>query len=193
MTIRPGVVWGTPFDGAEPDQVHDDPTLALRLVSDPTRPAWIRGGDLHRSLGAPDRCGDRMVHPVDLGFVRLDGGPEQPFVAHVVARRRGWRGRFLVVMNAAFIGPWHAGPRSHPNDGRLDIIDGRLGIRQSIAVRRRLATGSHLPHPALVTSSVRSGSFAFDRPMGILVDGIRVGSARTIEVRLLPDAGLIVA
>ena len=186
-------MWGSRFAGPEPDEVHDDPAVARHLATAATEPVWVRGGDLHRSLGAPDRAEDRMGYPVDLGFVRLDGGPELPFAAHVVARRRGWRGRFVVVLNAAFVGEWHVGPRAHPNDGRLDVIDGQLRLRQALAVRRRLATGSHLPHPGLVTSSVRSGSWSFDRPTNVLIDGRRAGSARVLDVRIVPDAGLIVA
>jgi len=193
LTIRPGEAWGVAFDGPDPVEVHDDPALARHLVAAPTAPVWLRGGDLHRSMGAPDRSSERMIMAVDLGVVRIDGGDERPFAAHVVVRRWGWRGRFLVILNSAYLGTWHAGPRAHPNDGRLDVIDGALGFRQRLQARRRAATGAHLPHPALSTSRVATGEWELDHPSTVWIDGRRAGRARIIEVRIQPDAGSVVA
>lgn len=199
MTIRPGVAWGTPYDGPDPIEIHDDATLASALAQEPgagpsvSPTVWVRGGDLHRSLGAPGRSTDRRALPLDLGFVRLDGGDERPFAAHVVARRRGWRGRFLVILNAAYLGDWNVGPRAHPNDGRLDVIDGALTIGQRLQARRRVGSGSHLPHPALAASRVTSGSWDLGRSVPVWIDGRRAGPAQRIEVRIEPDAGTVVA
>jgi hypothetical protein len=198
MTIRKGAAWGRP--GKLPsDGVVVSSDAAARAAVEPPRRAGeplpvlgLVGGDLCRTLGGPGeskrlRSPDAMRFPVDLGSVLVDGR-QHWFVAHVVARRSWWRGRVVVVMNAQWLGRWDLGPKSHPNDGLLDVSDGRLSFGDRLKARRRLPSGSHVPHPDIRVTRTASEQFEFDPPLDVYLDGERVGRARTLSVRVEPDA-----
>jgi diacylglycerol kinase family enzyme len=103
------------------------------------------------------------------------------------------RGPVVLVMNAEFIGEWDVAPRGHPNDGRIEVVEaGRdLGIRQRLAARRRLPAAAHLPHPRITTRSVRTARWDFGAPMAVRIDGIAAGTARSVEVTVVPDAAVV--
>lgn len=164
----------------------------------------LLGGDLHRTLGAPAhseadlRAGEAMRFPIDVGVVRI-GGRERVFVAHLVAherrRARWFSGRSVAVMNAGFVDDLDLGPRSHPNDGMLDVTDGALPRPERRQGRRRARTGSHLPHPALTTLRVREWELhaTGDRPLHVWLDGVHVGTTSSAPIRCLPDAAVVIA
>lgn len=202
MTIQKGDAWGEPAADLVPHLVarsdREVAELAHRSAGAVERPVIgldVGGGggrslpDIARTLGVAARRppADRIRFTFDLGYARLDGGPEVPFAAHVVARRWLWRGPFLVAMNAAFVGRWYLGPRAHPNDGLLDITDGALPAGQRLLARRRLETGAHLPHPGLSYRRRPSLDHRFERPIPVFVDGRRLGTARSVSVRVVPD------
>ncbi|MFV0256924.1 MAG: hypothetical protein ACK5PP_00545 [Acidimicrobiales bacterium] len=199
MTIEKGRAWGELSDH-EPDTVAAG-DAALAALADTARRSGraatlaVEGGDVLTTLGIDGLrpVGERMAFPVDLGQVRLDGGEPVPFVAHLVARRRAWRGEFAVVMNAAWLGPRYLGPRAHLNDGLLDVTVGSLAARQLVLARRRAVTGTHLPHPGLTTRRVAGWEHDFPRPVGVWADGRRIGSARSIRVEVIPDCFILVA
>jgi hypothetical protein len=136
-----------------------------------------------------DRGGTRVT--VDVVRARLDGR-DHWFVAHLVARRRAWSGRFVVAMNAEWLGEWKAAPRAHPGDGLVDVVDGRLPLRQRLAARRLARTGDHVPHPALTTRRVEELSVRFDRPRRVWLDGVPVGRVTALELVVEPDALTVV-
>ena len=188
MVIAKGEPWGT-TDGPAPARTFDDDAeLAATVVGRRGAVVAVAGGDLHRTLGLPhDPRPDPRWFPIDLGMVSVDGGPEFPFVAHVMVRSRTWLGEGAVVMNAAWVGERYLGPRAHPNDGRLDITFGALPPRQLVAAARRATTGAHLPHPALTVRRSAEWSHDFARRRSVWIDGCRVGAGRRIEVRVEPD------
>ena len=59
------------------------------------------------------------------------------------------------MLNADRIGAWDVAPRAHPNDGQLDVVevDASMGLRDRWQASRRLATGTHVPHPAIHTAT----------------------------------------
>ena len=154
----------------------------------------LLGGDLCRTVGGRGdegrlRSPDAVVLPVDLGSVLLDGR-QHWFTSHLVARRSWWRGRVVAVMNGQWIGRWDVAPKGHPNDGRLDVYDvaQAMPLGDRLAARRRLASGTHVPHPAIEVQRVPAVQVEFDRPTPVWLDGERVGSARTLSIRTEPDA-----
>lgn len=198
MSIERGRAWGEP--AAVPDDaiwVEDD-RAAAEVVADARRherrppPVVLTGGDLARTLGGggrrPDlRSGQGTHVTVDVGSVLVDGRLHW-FVAHLVARRSWWRGRIVVVANAAFLGRWNIAPRAHPGDGRLDVLDADPTFGDRWKARGRLPSGTHVPHPAITERRVRALQLDLDGPTPVTVDGAPVGPARTLSVRVEPDA-----
>lgn len=209
MTIRPGEQWGAP--GPLTPDAPVLPTDAasrrhLQALLDDARPLGeigLIGGDLHRTLGSPRhdaaalRSGHGMRFSVDVGVVRLDDAPDELlFVAHLVAGpgsdRRLWSVRTVTAMNAQFLGPLDLAPRGHPNDGRLDLIDGSLPIGQRRKGRRRARTGTHVPHPDLAQRRIRDATVEFASAVEVRLDGEPVALASRIHLRCEPDALTVV-
>ncbi|CAN5404302.1 hypothetical protein BH10ACT1_BH10ACT1_27380 [soil metagenome] len=202
MTIEKHQLWGRPgtlpADGvlvrsdAEARRVVE----AARWAEGPVPTLGLLGGDLCRTVGGKGDEGrlhspDAMALPTDLGSVLIDGRLHW-FVAHLVVRRNWWRGRVVAVMNAQWIDTWDVAPKSHPNDGLLDVLDGDLSLDDRVKARRRLATGTHVPHPGIAQRRVAALQLAFDRPTPVWLDGERVGVASNLAIRVEPDAFTVV-
>jgi diacylglycerol kinase family enzyme len=129
--------------------------------------------------------------PVDLGSVLVDGR-QHWFVAHLVARRSWWHGRVVAAMNAEFVGAWDLAPRSHPNDGRLDVLDADLGLRDRWKAWRRLPTGAHVPHPAIRVERSKAVQLDLVPPLDVWLDGVSLGTAHHLSIRVEPDALTVV-
>ena len=165
---------------------------AARRGSTPVPPIGLLGGDLCRTLGGRGeadrlRSVDAHTFPVDVGSILVDGR-QHWFVAHVVARRSWWHGRVVAVMNAQWLGPWDVAPRGHPGDGRFEVLDADLSVRDRLAARRRLPTGTHIPHPDIEGYQTDAGQLHFDRPLDVWLDGVNLGRATDVVFRVEPDA-----
>lgn len=201
MTVQRGGEWGRRVP--RPSRlrvVEDDHDLARSLTDGSRIPTAVRGGDMFRTLGgSPTPDGeDPLEASVDLIDLRLDGEPVGCCVAHVLVgaeRRRGGllRGPVVMVMNAQFMGRWNVAPRGHPNDGRVEVVEcgPELGLRQRLQAHRRLASGTHVPHPAISSRPVDRAAWSFDRPVVVRADGRPLGRARDVEVAVLADAGTL--
>ena len=201
MTIKKGEAWGW-AEPLPPDGVVVRSDAEARAVLEEARRQGapfpvlgVLGGDLGRTLAAPGdearlRSPDAMTFPVDLGQVLVDGRLHL-FVAHLVARNRWWT-TAVVAMNAQWLGDWNLGPKGHPNDGRLDVFESSLRLGDLAKVRRRLPTGTHLPHPRISSTRVAAVTFELERPLPVRLDGEVVDEGRTLAVRLEPDAVRVV-
>lgn len=196
MTIRKGEPWGEACAVPEGLLVVDDDKAAgewLRGADGlPTEPLGLRGGDLARTMGggAQGRFDGIVTRaPIDLLRVRLDG-TETLALSHVVLRDRLWTGRVTLLMNAQFLGRRDVAPRSHPNDGRLDAleVDAAMPWRDRLQAVRRSVSGTHLPHPRLVSRQASHWEMVFDRPISCWLDGERWGTVSDVQVDVLPDA-----
>lgn len=198
MTIEKHRPWGSA--GSLPDDgvvVRSDAEVrhvlesARRAGTDPPV-VGLLDGDLARTVGARGdearlRTPEATVLPMDLGSVLVDGRIHW-FAAHLVARRSWWRGRVVAAMNAQWIGRWDVAPRSHPNDGLLDVLDGDPSLDDRLKARRRLVTGTHVPHPDIEVRRVAAVQVRFDRPTPVWLDGERIGAATDLSIRVEPDA-----
>ncbi len=202
MTIEKGEDWGRAGPLADDGVIVRSDAEARRIVEAARRsgtepPALgLLGGDLCRTLGgrgdeARLRSEQAMTFQVDVGSVLVDGRLHW-FVAHLIAHRRWWGGRAVAAMNAQWLGSWDLGPRSHPNDGLLDISDGALTWSDRLKARRRLPTGSHLPHPAIATRRVAAWQTELDPATPVWLDGEPLGAARSLSIRTEPDALTVV-
>ena len=199
MTIRKGEAWGSV--GPLPDGtviVRSDGELH-RLVHEARSagrslpPLALLGGALMRAVGGTGDerrlAGEMAVLPVDLVRVEFDATTTWS-AAHVIARRGWWRGPILAAMNAEFVGAWDVTPRGHPNDGRVDLLEvsAAMSVRDRLRARGRLTAGTHLPHPAIGVRQTPSVERTFERPMRVWVDGVPMGSARSLRLTVEPDA-----
>lgn len=202
MTIRKGVPWGEPgILESTGVVVHSDAEASAavsqaRLLGLPLPTLGLLGGDLCATLGGGSDAGHlrgngARRYPIDLGVALIDG-VEHCFVAHLIVRQRFWRGRIVAAMNAQWLGGWDLGPRSHPNDGLLDISDARLGLADKLAAHRRVRTGTHVPHPAIEVVRTRERHLNFARGGRAFVDGVAVGSVTDLELSVEADALTIV-
>lgn len=199
MTVEKGRPWGEAGPLPEDGMIVTSDAEARAVVEAARRddravpPLGLLGGDLCRTLGgrgdaARLRSPEAVRAPADLGSVLIDGH-QHWFVAHLVARRSWWYGRIVAAMNAEFLGSWDVAPRSHPGDGRLDVLDvGALGLVDRLEARARLPSGAHVPHPAIRQSRVPAVQVELDRPTPVWLDGQRVAAGRRLSIRVEPDA-----
>lgn len=198
MGVRRGEDWGETGSLPQGAVIVSSDAEAREVVTEARRGSRevpvlaLLGGDLCRTLGGR---GDRArlesaeaTHVTcDLGSVLCDGRLHW-FVAHLIARRRWWRGRVVAVMNAPLLGSWRVAPAGHPGDGRLDVLDADPGLATRVRIRRRLGPGDHLPHPEISLRRTTAETFAFDRPLDVQLDGTVVGRFRELAVRVEPGA-----
>lgn len=202
MTIKKGEAWGShaplPDGGVvvRSDAEAHHVVEAARRANLPIPPLGLLGGDLCATVGGSGdearlHSPDAITLVCDLGAALLDGRLHW-FVSSLVARGPWWRGRAFLAMNAAHLGEWNVAPKAHPGDGLLDTFDARVRVSQVLAMRKRLVTGSHLPHPGIATRRAPAVQIELDRPMPVWLDGVRVEDARNISVRVEPDALTVV-
>lgn len=195
MTIAKGQPWGEEIP--RPDGLptaSSDAELADLVSEYGAGPFGVTGGDLYAFLGRPDpdRARARRL-PMDVVRVRTDRG-EHLVVAHAVMRQSWLRGPIVAVANISRIGVWDAVPSAHPNDGRFETVevDASMPVRQRLVARRRLRTGTHLPHPAIRLRHRRDASFSFARPVRCHLDGVARGTITNMDVSIEADAFAVI-
>ncbi|HEY8057369.1 MAG TPA: hypothetical protein VID94_01390 [Acidimicrobiales bacterium] len=197
MTVEKGRDWGSP--GGLPEDgviVHTDAearavVTAARRAQEEIPPLGLLGGDLCKTVGgrgdeARLRSEGAARLNVDLGSVLVDGRLHW-FVAHLVTRRGWLRGPLFGAFNAQWLGPWDVAPRAHPGDGQLEIVEVTMSAGDRLKARRRLPTGTHVPHAGIRIR--RADAVQRDLPKGhaVWLDGERLGPAATVSVRVEPD------
>ena len=201
MTISKGSSWGRAVPTPSHLRVARGDAELAELLSDGSGEATtVLAGDMWRTVGAGPGERSRLNElPIDLLDVRLDDDALVA-VSHVVARlpwwRGGWwRGPVIAAMNAEFVGGFDVAPRGHPNDGRMEVLraSAQMPIRQRVAVRSRLRSASHLPHPQIETRSLKEFEFTASGRLVVIVDGRRRRRVRSFSVRVRPDAAVLYA
>jgi hypothetical protein len=118
---------------------------------------------------APDRL--TALHasgPVSIGELVVDA------VTTVVVATGQWlRGLDLV-------------PRGHPGDGKAEIQAYRLRRPERRAMRGRLATGTHVPHPRIVTRTAVAVEVRARRALPLEIDGRPAPPVATLRAVLIP-------
>jgi hypothetical protein len=156
-------------------------------------PVGLAGGDLRRALGG--RRDSRHLRDdadvtgamIDAGAVTVNGR-RFAFVAHVVARSRSWSGPVFAVMNSEWLGDWIVAPRAHPGDGYFDLVEARLSLGDRIKARRRLPTGTHVPHPSIHVRKITTTEITFGTARAVYADGAHVGTATAMQIECHPEA-----
>jgi hypothetical protein len=207
--IKPGEEWGTPTD--EPPEMvvtGDDAALAAAVPADAASVPLVRfvsdGSELARAVGVTARPDDAPVRgialPVDA--IETDHGVAMnvALLGHTPGALRAWhRSRHVtvtvdgrrvhdgpattvVVANGQFCGRADLAPRGHPGDGRLEVQVYALGPGERGAMRRRLATGTHVPHPRIVTTTGHTiAVHVTGASLAVTLDGRRLGRFRGLD------------
>jgi hypothetical protein len=207
--IRPGDEWGEPTDAAPERAVRgDDAALAAVVGADADAVPLVAfepiGSELARAVGitGADRTPRGIALPVDaidtgagvaLNVAILGVAPPALRARH---RRRRVTvrvdGRVLhdgpatsvVIANGQFVGAADLVPRGHPGDGRLEVQVYTLGAGERSAMRHRLPTGTHVPHPRIVTTSGREVVVTTSVPWPLTLDAHDRGRHTGITARV---------
>jgi hypothetical protein len=94
----------------------------------------------------------------------------------------------LVVMNGQYLRGCDVSPRGHPGDGAAEAQLYALPPGARRAMRTRLATGAHLPHPAIAVRRAHRVTVRATRPVRLEVDGEPAGRIVELEISLRPGA-----
>jgi hypothetical protein len=209
VTVRRGAEWAVPAAGVPDVDVRgSDVALAGVVAVHPGALVAFSpvGSDLARAIGLAEHpVGEREV---TLDALLVDGEmavnmavvATPPGRLRRVTRRRPidvrvdgrvvFSGRATTVVVAT--GQFHRGldlvPGGHPGDGRLEVQVYALAPPERAPMRRRLATGSHLPHPRIVTAGGRRVEVALGRRAALDVDGVRRPPVSRLSVDLVPGA-----
>lgn len=195
MTIKRGEEWGRRVAAPRNLVVVSSDAEIAQLPS--TGVIAVRGGDLWHALGKPtlvspgDQCTEVDIDGLEVTVTRPDGSTSLLLAASSVEIGRWFGpGAYVAVLNSGFCGDLNLAPRSHPNDGRLDVFHLTAGtsLVQRLLIRRRASIGSHLPHPAITVSATEK--FAMVRPTRhtrLVLDGINTGSWISVSIACLSD------
>ena len=193
MTIAKNQPWGWSAPLGRDAPVVSSERDLNSLINTGATSIGVLGGDLCRTLGGTGNRDhlygpDAMTLPCDVLHITLDGHKTLA-VAHVIVRNSWFRGPLVAIMNAQYLGQWDVAPRSHPNDGLADVFDvTSMPIGQRLKARRRLPSGTHVPHPLISQHRVKDWERPLAKPTKVWVDGIAQGRVQHIAITVQPDA-----
>jgi hypothetical protein len=191
--IRRGQPWGIPADMS--DDVLVVKNNQVLSNTDRTRRIVLTGGDIARSLGNPvvpvvgSACTEVAIDAMLCDITTTDSRSILAVAASSIVVGSYWRGRHLIVSNAGWIGDSNVAPRAHPNDGKVEMlaITSHMSLRQRILARRRMQTGTHLPHPDLSSMQIATQSIVRQNEERLMIDGRKIDNWASISIRVEPD------
>jgi hypothetical protein len=212
VTIKRGQPWGERRIPPANLPVATSDRQAAKLLSEGCQEFLLTGGDMFRTLGgAPASSLDleRTVVTVDtmlVSYCQVETGlrHQYPVFSHAVFTERCWprwlrRFQLLInrlrpadetfIMNTQFLGSWDVIPRGHPNDGRLDIltVPASLSWRQRWQFRRRIQTGTHVPHPLIEVRPITQ-TWSADGCGTLTLDGLKRGPVEDLTISVVSDS-----
>jgi len=212
--IRRGEPWGGPASSPPDLEVDgDDADLAAAVAAAPGALVVFRpgpGSDLARAVGlrsGSDPATRATELPVDAVRLAGDGLACNAVVLGVPPDRLRWTSPARSVEIEVDGQPWFAGsattvviangqflrgadivPRGHPGDGRLEVQVYELRRRERRAMRRRLTTGAHVPHPRIRSRTARVVEVRAARPVAFEADGVSGAAVATVGGEGVPSA-----
>ena len=203
MTIRKNEDWGTTVFRPENLVTCASDAAASQLITEYYEqkrllPAIaIVKSNLGRALGS--NGSDANAHtmqatPFDLIEITFtnESNREQVVLAlgYGLLRKSWWRSEVVAAMNTSFIGDWDCAPRSHPNDGKFDLIKVKkeMNPRQRLFAWRRLGLATHLPHPQISVRQLTSFEADCSAEPNLYVDDQRFSCVKRCKFSLIPDA-----
>ena len=203
MTISKHLEWGRDILKPEDLVICQDDAAASRLLtgliseSKQLPVIAIKSSKLARALGtngAQLESKSMRALPFDLIKINFTNSSNEKVmviaIGYALLRNSCWRGEITAVLNTSFIGEWDCAPRSHPNDGKFDVVTVGSQMRpmQRLIASRRLRLGTHLPHPKISTHQATNLELSSSALPNLFVDGQRFAKVSQISFTLLPDA-----
>ena len=203
MTIKRGDAWGqvekTPHNlrWCETDRDADDYLTNQILTGSPVENIAIRKSNVGREVGLSGATSGRdtmLMTKFDVVRVQYElvdrTTKTEFFLGHALLRKSLIRGEVTGVFNTSFIKNFNCAPRSHPNDGKLDIlqVDESMSLRQRLAARRLMKLGAHLPHPKIRYFQTNQHTTQNITGVNLFVDSKLLGCVNQCEFESIPDA-----
>jgi hypothetical protein len=131
-------------------------------------------------LGAP---------PAQIGWATLGTG-----VRVAVDGRTVFEGRAttVVIANGQYLDGDDVVPRGHPGDGRLEVQVYAVERGDRRAMRRRLASGEHVPHPGITQAVGKTVEVRAPSRLPVVADGRHHGSLEELRAKIRPAACTLV-
>jgi YegS C-terminal NAD kinase beta sandwich-like domain len=213
--IEKGEEWGSPATSPPDHEITgDDRVLAAYVTHSPGRRVRFRptpDSDLARAVGLDAGSDDASASGTELAMdaLVLDDGTVAVNMAilgtapdRLTRRSRQHEVEISVDGNLWFagaattvvvaVGQWLRGldliPRGHPGDGRVEVQAYQLRASERAEMRRRLAAGTHLPHPRILTRTARSVDILATVPMPLEVDGENRAPVTQLVARVKANA-----
>ncbi len=203
MTIRKNANWGSTVARPENLVICESDAAASQLVTEhyvqkQIFPAIaIAKSNLARALGsngADINAQIMQATPFDLIEIAFtdDSNRQQKVLAlgYGLLRKSWWRSEIVAAMNTSFIGDWDCAPRSHPNDGKFDLVTVRTEMNptQRLIALRRLRLATHLPHPQISVKQLTSFDADCSAKPNLYFDDRRFSCVNRCKFTLIPDA-----
>jgi len=203
MTISKHLEWGRDILKPVDLVICQDDAAASRLLTGLISESKhlpiiaIKSSKLARALGtngAQLESKSMRALPFDLIKINFTNSSNEKVmliaIGYALLRNSWWRGEITAVLNTSFIGEWDCAPRSHPNDGKFDVVSVGSQMRpmQRLIASRRLRLGNHLPHPQISTHQTTNLELSSSALSNLFVDGQRFAKVSQISFTLLPDA-----
>ena len=207
MTIRKLSGYGTIVTPPENLRVlHSDLDIANAYLSGETHTACtVVQGSIAQSLGITSdhlHHGNRehMTH-VLIDLLQVDfttskkhskqHSKQQSIVVagSLVLGKRTLLTTHHIISNSGILRGRDVLPRSHPNDGFVDVLEIAPSItpRQRLVAWHRAKTGSHLPHPLIRATSNTQFEWS-GRPSRMVADGVTFTGVDWVRCSVLADA-----
>jgi hypothetical protein len=208
--IKPGEEWGGPATGPPDLEVRGtDADLAREAFAQTgalIKFAPTEDSDLARAVGLSAAHSTGVEVPLDLlqvgdraavNMVVVGVPPDRcrPWTRRREVRVRvddqdGWAGLATTVVIA--VGQFRHGldlvPRGHPGDGWAEVQVYALPPKDRTAMRARLGTGGHVPHPAIKQRRGRVVSVESAHALAVEADGEPAPWRDPLVVRVCPNA-----
>lgn len=95
----------------------------------------------------------------------------------------------VVIANGQFIEGADLVPRGHPGDGWCEVQIYALAPAERRAMRHRLPSGAHLPHPRIITARARTVEITTTgQGWPLTLDGHAAGPRSQLQTALIPNA-----
>ena len=203
MTIRKNEDWGVTVTRPENLVICETDAAASQLATNyflqqkPIPAIAITRSNLSRALGTKGADIDSQnMQATTFDLIEITfaddwkTGQRVLALGYGVLRKSWWSGEIVAAMNTSFIGDWDCAPRSHPNDGKFDLLTVKSEMKptQRLIASRRLRLGTHLPHPQISVKQLTSFEADCSAEPNLYVDNRKFVCVNQCKFRLLPDA-----